>query len=868
MSVRGSTRSEDSQDSEDVAQAWIEKIAPLRAVDELGGAAIPTAVRRLPWLERLVGVPVWGKFECQQHTGSFKYRGAYVSMVRSGSPAVVAASAGNHGLAVAEVARRLGRTANICVPVVASRLKRERILATGAGLIEHGHTLEEATRHARELATSHDVHYISPYNDPAVIAGSATIALEFLAEVPSLTTMIAPVGGGGLISGLAVGARAAGAEVEIFGCEPERYASVGSSLREGRIVRVLHQPTLADGLAVNLEPESVTYTLVRRFVSGMLTLSEEELAAATQALLVHESVLVEPSGAAGVIACLRLAQQGRLTGPVGIPLCGGNLAHGTLSRIQRFVYQDPDLIRLLDLRGRTVADSPVRVTHPMAERSRPPAEVAADASGRAATAPPSQVSDLVTQLRTCRRRLVEALAEIDEYAAYCHTHHLLYDKKLLERLSAVAEDALERVDLHCSTPESDENRWDWLAEGEMVLRFGLATRSYVRGALEWCSPSYEQSRVTQFFNTGAQDSPTLNYERYESVSVQRVEDQLLGVLDLPPDEFGLTVTSSGMAAYTLVESFLLRERLTPGDTVLLAPYIYFEAAEQLTALPFLRCARTSDYDVDSILADVAAYRPRVLFVDPVANTAQQRMTDVVTLLDRLRREVAQPLTVVIDGTMVSGALPGPALRGGGQVEVIYYESCSKYLQLGLDASMAGLVAYPVGLRPRMERQRRNTGTILYRHQADLFPQFDRDFFQRRMTRICGNARAIAERLHADPGVREAGTVFHPTLPDHPDSAIAARMPYAGGCVTFLFHEPGRNHRDELEPLIDRMLAAARQRGVHLTKGVSFGFSAPRVSAAASMAESEPPFLRLYAGDRPTEHVAALAEAVSEAIRIR
>jgi threonine dehydratase/cystathionine beta-lyase/cystathionine gamma-synthase len=841
----------------------VKDIDPFAAAEELRDAVVRTPVRRLPWLERRVGVPVWAKLEAQQHTGSFKYRGAHLAVTRHPGRSIIAASAGNHGLAVAEVTRRLGRRANICIPVVASRLKRERILATGAGIIEYGHSLEEATTHARQLAAANDLHFVSPYNDRDVIAGSSTIALEFLVDVPELTTIVAPVGGGGLISGLGVGARAAGSDVELLGCEPSRYASVSASLAAEEIVRVVHQPTFADGLAVNLEPGSITYPLVDRYVSDTLLLSEEELAAATYALLVHESLLIEPAGAAAVVACLRLAAQGRLTGPVGIPLCGGNLHHTVLSRIQRFPYTDPELIRLLDLRGRIATAMPVPITHPLVAAPRTgPQEAATPEADRA----DERKADLSQQLATCLEELAAARMEIEEYDAYCAHNDLAVDAEVIGRLTNTIAEATGRIARQRGAfAEHTGDDTELLVIGEVVLRFGRATLSYVRGAMEWCSQSYAQSRVVQFFHTGAQDSPAVNYDRYEIGSVRAVETQLRDVLGLRPDRQAVSVTSSGMAAYSLLESYLLRFRLRPDDTVLLAPYIYFEAAEQLVALPFLRFVRASGYHVEDLVAAVARHRPRCLFVDPLANTAQQQMVDIPELLRRLRATVTERLTVVIDGTMVACGLPAEALSSDERVEVLYYESCSKYLQLGLDAGMAGMVAYPVEAQPQFERLRRNTGSILYRHYADLFPRYDRAFLRRRMRRISDNATRVATLLVAHPGVREAGSVFCPGHPEHVDHDIAARLPYAGGCVTFLFHEAGRNHRDQLEPMVDHMLAMARSRGVHLTKGVSFGFSTPRISAAASMAETEPPFLRLYVGDRSEAQVEALATAFADAV---
>jgi threonine dehydratase/cystathionine beta-lyase/cystathionine gamma-synthase len=832
-------------------------IDPFAAREELSGHVVRTVVRRLRWLERWLGVPVWAKLEFQQHTGSFKYRGAHLATARGTGRAVIAASAGNHGLAVAEAARRLGRPASICLPLVASRLKRERILGTDAVLIEHGSSLEEATAHARRLAAAEDLQYISPYNDRSVIAGAATMALEFFEDAPEITPAVVPLGGGGLASGFAVAAAATGRDLDLIGCEPQRYASVAASLKAGEIVRVVHQPTFADGLAVNLEPDSITFDLLRRHLRQTVALSEEDLAAATLALLVHESLLVEPAGAASLIACLRLAQQGRLRGPVGIPLCGGNIQQTTLVKVQRFPYADEDLLRLLDLRGRSVAHTPVARTHSAgASRPREPHHG-------------GLVPERLVQLDSCLAQLDAAAHEVDEYARYCAEHGLVVDPSLTGSLSetvrsARAKVAADREGLRGGLAKAPDAA-GLLLRSEAALRFATATAAHVRSALEWCSPSYAQSGAVQFFNTGAQDSPMVNYDRYGSADTKRTETQLLNTFGLPGDEFAVTATSSGMAAYTLVESFLLRERLSPGDTVLTAPYIYFEAAEQLDSLPGVVCVRADGYETADLLAAVEEHRPRCLFVDPVANTARQRMVDVPELLAELRLTATRPLTVVIDGTMASGALDADTLRGGGLVEVIYYESCSKYLQLGHDAAMAGMVIHPAEETARFERLRRNTGTILYARTARLFPSFDRELFLARMRRICENARAVAEKMAADPRVGAMGEVFCPGAAGHVDAAKADRIAYTGGCVTFLYHQVGDNHRDQLEAMLERALAAARERGLYVTKGVSFGFSAPRISAAASMAESEPPFLRVYVGDLGPEQTALLAEVMADAI---
>jgi cystathionine gamma-synthase len=473
-----------------------------------------------------------------------------------------------------------------------------------------------------------------------------------------------------------------------------------------------------------------------------------------------------------------------------------------------------------------------------------------------------QVAELTEQLDTCLAELRGARREVEEYADYCTRNGLPLDAEVITALTGSAHQAGRRLSQQRQLlVHATGELATLLTASENVLRFGLATLAYVRGALEWCAQSYAQSGATQFFHLSAQDSPMVNYERYDHRAVQRIERQLLEVLDLSPKTHGLIVTSSGMASFSAIESFLIRDRLSPGDTVLLAPYIYFESEEQLTALPFVRIERASGYGVEDIVSAVVEHKPKCLFVDQVANTAQQRMVDLATLFKRLREVATGRLTVVVDGSMLAAALPAELLTSDERLEVLYYESCTKYLQLGLDEGMAGLVAYPVESRERFERVRRNGGLVLYRHSAELFPRYQRSVIRRRMVRICANAERLATLLNGDPRVRAAGTITHPLLRDHPDVLIARNLPYASGFVTFQFHERDRNTRDGLNAVIDEILVNARGYGVQLTKGASFGFSAPRASAADAFAEGEPPFLRLYAGDR-AEQVDSLAAAIS------
>lgn len=807
-----------------------------------------TPVRRLKWLESLVGVPVWAKLENQQVTGSFKVRGALARVAKlPPNTTVIAASAGNHGLGIAAAAAKRGLAANICVPVSASRLKRERILTEGAGLIVHGGTVEESVSHARTLADINGWVYVSPFNDPDIIAGQGTLFLEFLEECPEIATLIVPVGGGGLISGAIAAQCATGHPCSIVGCEPEAYASMYESLRNGRISPVLRRPTFADGLAVNLEFDSITFDIVRAGVDTIVCLSEEEIAAGTAALLIHESLLVEAAGAASIFALLRLHAEGRIKGAVGLPLCGGNIHHTTLARIMAFPYEDETCLRLLDLRGRRVTDipsprvigTPHRAARHKEERSYP--------------------DDIGEMFDAKVKELEEVDHQLSDYQSFCKTQGLVVPQESLNLLRSVSSEVSDFVTQ--SKAESRTTVSSTIA-AELNIRTATQLIAATSAALEWCSPGYSQAIAPQFFDVSAQESGDVNYERYGHSDCLRVEEQLLRTFGVPPDKYAVTVTSSGMAAYNLIEAFLLRHRIAPGDTVLLAPYIYFEAAEQLVSLKGIRMVSGRSYESAEIAEQASCIDASVVFADPLANNMNQRLIDVGDLLFRLSRSGGNA-TLVVDGSMLPAAFSTALGDFHRPSQVLYYESCSKYLQLGHDMSMAGVVVHAVELKPVMDRLRRNLGAILTRHGARLFPTYQPAQFLSRVQRMERAAAGLARLLSKGAVVCQRAEVIHPSLPSHPDFGIAKKVGRSGGCITFRLHEPGENQRDLLDVLIDHVLTCARRADLPLVKGVSFGFSIPRIAASSAMAETDPPFLRLSVGDNSPAEVERLAQVITD-----
>lgn len=244
--------------------------------------------------------------------------------------------------------------------------------------------------------------------------------------------------------------------------------------------------------------------------------------------------------------------------------------------------------------------------------SRPYRRLASVPVRRAASTASAPARDLVTQFDACAVRLHDARHAVEEHATFCVRNRLQLDQPLIARLLDAVEHAEARLaqEHHLLVGYGGTDRPEWLSAGETVLRFGWATHAYVRGALEWCSPSTAQSRAVQFFDVAAQNSTEINYARYGADAVEDLEHHVADVLAVPPGTHAVSATSSGVAAYTLIEAVLLRHRLCPGDAVLIAPTVHFEQVEQLTALPYFHTVHSAKHDVDGLLADVRRHRPR------------------------------------------------------------------------------------------------------------------------------------------------------------------------------------------------------------------------------------------------------------------
>ena len=298
-------------------------------------------------LSEVTGAEVYLKFENLQFTAAFKERGA-LNKLASLAPAqskagVIAASAGNHAQGVAYHAKRLGIPAVIVMPRFTPNVKVERTRSHGAEVVLHGDNFDAAMLHADVLAAQRGLTPIHPYDDEKIIAGQGTIALEMLAVCPQLETLVIPIGGGGLIAGIATAATAIKPGIEIVGVQAERYPSMYCALR-GEQAR-FGRSTIADGIAVKA-PGALTLPVIRRLVADIVLVGEGALEQAIVMLLEIEKTVAEGAGAAGLAALLTYPQ--RFAGrKVGLVLCGGNIDPLMLAEIiERGMVRSGRLTRL------------------------------------------------------------------------------------------------------------------------------------------------------------------------------------------------------------------------------------------------------------------------------------------------------------------------------------------------------------------------------------------------------------------------------------------------------------------------------------------------------------------------------------------
>src|SRR3954469_17350522 len=317
------------------------------AARRISGAVEQTPCVHSRTLSRLVGAEVFLKFENLQFTASFKERGALNKLLSLGEAerrrGVIAMSAGNHAQAVAYHSARLGIPATIVMPKGSPNTKIRNTLVHGATVLLEGGNLFEAGKHARALAARDNLVFVHPYEDPLIIAGQGTVGLEMIEERPDLEVVVVPVGGGGLISGIATAVKSLNSKIQVYGVESANYPSMHQRLNNLPVE--CGGDTIAEGIAVK-DVGNIAFSIIKKLVSEVVVVAEETIERAVVALIEIEKTVAEGAGGAALAALLE--HPGRFAGKrVGLPVSGGNIDSRVLASVlMRGLVRDARLVRL------------------------------------------------------------------------------------------------------------------------------------------------------------------------------------------------------------------------------------------------------------------------------------------------------------------------------------------------------------------------------------------------------------------------------------------------------------------------------------------------------------------------------------------
>jgi len=305
------------------------------AAQAITGVANRTPVLTSRTVNELTGYQVYFKCENFQRIGAFKFRGAFNALSRLSDQekanGVVTHSSGNHAQGIALAARLLGIQATIVMPTDAPASKMAATRGYGARIVTYDRQTEDRAEVSGRLAREHDLAFVHPYDHPHIMAGQGTVALELLEDVPDLDILVAPIGGGGLLSGCATAARALRPGIQIFGVETENSNDWWQSFRRNERVKIPPPDTVADGMRTQ-QPGELTFPVIRKYVQEILLVSDAQVIETLEFMLLRLKILVEPTGAVAAAAVLR-KMVGSPGSKVGVIISGGNMDADLLAKI-------------------------------------------------------------------------------------------------------------------------------------------------------------------------------------------------------------------------------------------------------------------------------------------------------------------------------------------------------------------------------------------------------------------------------------------------------------------------------------------------------------------------------------------------------
>ncbi len=302
------------------------------AAQRISGVATKTPLIDSPALSRKFGRKVFLKLECFQPIRVFKIRGAYNKISQIPAKKIVAASSGNHGIAVAYSSRMLGKQSTVVVPETAVKEKLDVIKENGAEVVKFGKYHADREAKAREIADQTGAAFVPPFNDFDIIAGQGTCGLEIAQQLDNFDSVIVPVGGGGLISGIAIAIKSLKPSAKVYGVEPSGATKMAASLSAGKLVRIEGPKSIADGL-VPASVGDLTLEACQKNVDGMFSVSDDDILSAMKLLIQEAHIFPEPSGSAPLAVLSKTEASRKLGGRVVLVISGGNVSLSLLSKL-------------------------------------------------------------------------------------------------------------------------------------------------------------------------------------------------------------------------------------------------------------------------------------------------------------------------------------------------------------------------------------------------------------------------------------------------------------------------------------------------------------------------------------------------------
>lgn len=831
----------------DLMDKVTEKITPLSIQEdskEIRKFALKTPLIRLHWLD-IPNRRVWAKLECNQLTNSFKVRGAYncIRKVDKEIP-IITNSAGNHGLAVAYVLQQLHRKGKIFVPENASELKLRRLVNMGVEVLPIGKDLYTCGENAKKVAEEMKGFYISPFATPNVIIGQGSLAVEILEQKEHFDNVLIPLGGGGLLIGMATYFKYKDENCRIHAIHPKVFNRDFSKGYAQALSKPIY-PTIADGLAVQHSEQDNIAGLVEKLCQSVEQVSEEEIEIGIVSMLSNEGLLIEGASATGIAALLKDTKGEKYNGDVLVVISGGNISTSSIMHALATHTNNIQVGKLVGFNSTTLPQESVQYKRSYENRNCMQAEEISY----------KNCNDIWNHvLKNIKLRTQELQNQIKELYEYSKYEKLELNFDVIDCVSKDVEN-LKKV-LKKISKERELNK------KRESIRIVIQKYSYLRNSLAWCSASSAQSKRVMFFDPAENNDSACNYDRYGSLVLREKELAIQQSLGFDTEQTGLLVTSSGQAAYTVAESFLLRNIFSKEPTVVSCPYIYFENLEQIESLKNVNFIVSPSWKIEDIIKLVEENSAEALFIDPLANLGTLHTIDFREFAKQLEGHDWSQKWLLIDGTMVSGGIDVfKIFNKANHPHILYIESGSKYLQFGLDLQMMGIVVAEKAYLPILNTHRRNTGTVMYQAGVTKLPEYNREMFLSRMHVLTRNAEILCKMLkEINKKEKKINITF-------PYNWRELGWKHGGGIVAINFVEEGVNNKPCLDFLIDLIIDECEKEEIPITKGVSFGFSTIRISAAAAMAQNRPPFLRFSMGEESIEEMHKLCKMIRKCFEI-